>query len=385
MIAVSNAFLFQAEIVQTDRWLQGPLEIAFVDCAPGLALGDESAKLQLALHSWNQTYAAGFVRQSDAFDEVTSKIPGIGHRKNPNIIVAPRTATGITELHVMLASLLPDAILREAGIKRSRANMALALFGRNQLPNHYARTVEQAFAKYIWRKLAPGKRSNSAFFSSQSPLRLLAGDPRFWMQRIFRIALERRETWFEPTTHESEGWWPLDEFRSNLYESIPQEDRPSFQVRRPLMGGTLWDENDHDQREAVIDDAITGAGVMESLDPVVDLLRSHKTHEDFSSRGSWIKEDFERSFYSKRAKLKVELVETIDDSPVWDTAECDGYGEVLFRDLLAALNVKERKLLVAVRHGKTPCEIAAAEELRGHAAISRRINKLKEKIRGLLH
>jgi hypothetical protein len=85
-------------------------------------------------------------------------------------------------------------------------------------------------------------------------------------------------------------------------------------------------------------------------------LRRHRPRA-----ASWIKEDFERSFYSKRAKLQVELVETVDAVPVWATNECEGYGRVLFRDLLAALNIKERKLPLAVRTGETVSDIAAAE------------------------
>jgi hypothetical protein len=139
----------------------------------------------------------------------------------------------------------------------------------------------------------------------------LAGDSRFWMQRIYRIALERRESFFAPTTHEDAGWVSMDEVRSRFYAEIPAEDAQQYYVRRPLTGGTIWDEKDRNEREAVIDDAISGAGVMDSLDPIVDVLRAQRVHEDFSARSSWIKEDFERSFYSKRAKLKVELVETM--------------------------------------------------------------------------
>lgn len=385
MLAISNAFFLQAEIVQRDRWVGYPLEIAFVHFPRFGSLSDESGRMQVALHDWNQTYAAGFIRRSDTFEAVTSKVPGIERRKNPNIILAPRSENGITELHVMLASLLPDTVLAEAGIERRRANMGLTLFGQHQMPRHYATAVEQAFAKYLWGRIAPGKRSDAKYFSAQSSLRLLAGDSRFWMHRVYRIALERRESYFSPTTHEDKGWKPLDEVRSKFYAEIPEKDKPQFDVRRPLMGGTIWDEKDHNEREAVIDDAISGAGVMESLDPVLNLLREQRVHEDFSARASWIKEDFERSFYSKRAKLKVELVETIDDAPVWDTAECDGYGEVLFRDLLAVLNLKERKLLLAVRQGKTPCEIASNDGLLGHASISRRVKALKLKLGKLLH
>ena len=113
-------------------------------------------------------------------------------------------------------------------------------------------------------------------------------------------------------------------------------------------------------------------------------MRSHRAHEDFSDRYSWIKEDFERSFHSKRSKLKVQIVETVDDFPVWESAGCDGYADVLFRDVLAALDVNERTLFLAIRSGKTVCEISTEYGLRGHAAISRRIAKLKEKLQRLL-
>lgn len=127
---------------------------------------------------------------------------------------------------------------------------------------------------------------------------------------------------------------------------------------------------------------IDGAGARE---PVIELLQSHRAHEDFSSRASWIKEDFERTFHSKRAKLKVELVETLDDAPVWSTDECEGYGEVLFRDLVAALDLRERRLLLALRMGKTVTEISADEGLNGHGSISQRVAALKEKVAVLLN
>jgi hypothetical protein len=107
---------------------------------------------------------------------------------------------------------------------------------------------------------------------------------------------------------------------------------------------------------------------MESLDPAIETLHSHRVHEDFSDRYSWIKEDFERSFYSKRAKLKVSLVETQD-----------GYERVLFRDVLAFLNSSERHLVIALRSGKTTTEIAC--EAKSHAAVLRRVKKLQAKVK----
>ncbi len=285
----------------------------------------------------------------------------------------------------MLASLLPDSVLQQRNLKRERANMGLTLWGCQDRTAAYARVIEEAFSKLIWSKLAPKRRFNPEFFSARSSLRLLAGDGRFWMNRIYRLALDRRENWFSPTSCKDESWKSMEELQREFDEAMAgEEERSEFLLRRPLMGGTIWLETDAEERNAVLDDALTGAGVMDSLEPVIELLQGQHAHEDFSDRTSWIKEDFERSFYSKRAKLKVELVETVDDAPVWSTDDCDGYGEVLFRDLVAALDLKARRLLLALRMGKTVTEIAAAEGLRGHASISRRVTDLKKKVALLL-
>lgn len=385
MHAISNAFFSQAEIVQTDRWAKGPLELVFVPIEWGRR-GDESvAKLHLALHDWNQSYASGRLRPADAFDAVTKRVPGIQHRQNPNIILAPTTLTGVNALHTMLASLLPDSVLQQEHLKRERANMGLVLWGCHDRTASYARTIEDAFAKLIWSKIAPKRRFNPEFFSARSPLRLLAGDTRFWMNRIYRLALDRRENWFSPTSSNDENWKPMEQLQREFDQAmIGDEERSGFLLRRPLMGGTIWLETDAEERDAVLEDTLTGAGVMQSLEPVIELLQKQRAHDDFSDRASWIKEDFERSFYSKRAKLKVELVETLDEAPVWSTDDCDGYGEVLFRDLVAALDTKDRRLLLALRMGRTVTEIAAEDGLRGHASISRRVAALKKKVALLL-
>ena len=85
-----------------------------------------------------------------------------------------------------------------------------------------------------------------------------------------------------------------------------------------------------------------------------------------------------------RARLKVEFLETLDDVPVWDTDGTAGYENALFRDVLAVLDLKERRLILALPQGETISDIAAAEGLRGHAAVSRRVQRVKRKIEGLL-
>lgn len=95
-----------------------------------------------------------------------------------------------------------------------------------------------------------------------------------------------------------------------------------------------------------------GSEVVSSLDPVL-VLRSYGAHEDLNNEVSWVKEDFERAFYHKRSRIKVLLMETLDDRPVWDAEEGSAAGQALFRDVLSFFDRKGRRLVIALRRGKT--------------------------------
>lgn len=386
MRVVSNAHFWQAEVVQSDRWDLGPLELAFVDerLRHGV-MTKRQRELSYAIHEWNQSSPAGLTRPGEALDILRRQLPCLDAIETPNVIFVPRRRPdGLTALHVMLASVLPDSALKAVGIERSPSILNLSTVACHDLPESYSAAASRAFSAYIWHKLAPRARFNKSFFSATSPLRLLADDTTFWMHRLYRIALDRWDYFEEVDDANEPNWKPLSELTASLRSTLPKALHDKVSVRRPLRGGDVWDVCDRADRENVIEEAITGVGIMESLEPVIELLHRHHAHEDFSSHYSWIKEDFERSFYSKRSKLKVELIETIDDAPVWNTAEPDGYERVLFRDILAALNVRERRLLLALRMGKTATEIARGQRLTGHAAISRRVKALKAKIAKLL-
>ena len=237
-----------------------------------------------------------------------------------------------------------------------------------------------AFEEYIWPRIAA--RGSRQDFAPDATLRLLAGDPRLWMHRLFRVALDLHEE-FE-VCEEEEKWNPLEKISEEFYSQLPEDQKKNFLIRRPLKGGDLWDVQNQQECDDVVDQMLDGYGAFESLRPVLDVLHSDRTHDDFSDRYSWVKEDFERSFYSKRAKVKVTLQETMDDFPAWSAGEPAGYESVLFRDLLSFFNPKERHLIVAIRNGKTVSEIAREEGLACHTAMSRKIKKLKARLRRLL-
>lgn len=374
---ISNAHFYQAEVTQVDRWEHGPLELVFL-AEPA----DGRLERDAHIHEWNATQRAGFLRSGKAMDGLKASIPCLEERRNPNMILVP-TYAGTSELDVMLASLLPDSLLQQHNLERRRTTMNL-LFVHHDLDPGYGSRARAAFSQHIWSLLSPRARLGANAFATNSPLRLLAGDTRYWAHRLYRLALDRRDTYFEPTEHEDKSWKPVDSLRQQILAQIPEEDHHLFKVERPLIGGDIWDVFDSADREDILRAAMDGDGVMESLDPVVELLHSHHTHEDFSDRSSWIKEDFERSFYSKRARLKVDLIETIDDAPAYDLEPSEPYEQVLFRDVIAMLDQKERRLVLALRMGKNASTIAREVGLRGHASVSRRISALKAKLAHLL-
>lgn len=377
MRSISNAFFHQAEVTQVDRWEHGPLELAFLP-----EQGASRMELSAHIHDWNSTQRSGFLRSGRSLEGLKPFVPYLEERRNPNMILVP-TYMGNSELDVMLAGLLPDEVLASAGLERRRALMGL-MYMHHDLPADYGARARAAFSKYIWKRLCPLARLSEGAFSARSPLRLLAGDTPFWAHRLYRLALARRDDFFEPTTHEDESWTPLAELRHKILAALPEHERHLFDVQRPLMGGDVWDEFDAAEREEVVQSAIDGDGVLESIEPVIQLLHQHRTHDDFSSANSWIKEDFERSFYSKRAKLKVDLMETVDDAPAYALEPSEQYESVLFRDVIAVLDQKERRLIIALRLGKNASTIAREAGLRGHASVSRRIAALKAKVERLL-
>ena len=370
---ISNAHFHQAEVTQVDRWEHGPLELVYLP-------EPENGHLQrdAHIHEWNATQRAGFLRSGKAIDGLKATIPCLEERRNPNMILVP-TYGGASELDVMLGSLVPDNVLQQHNLERRRTTLNL-LYMHHDLDPDYESRARAAFTQHIWSLLSPRARLGESAFATNSPLRLLAGDTRYWAHRLYRLALDRRDEWFEPTTHEDDSWKPVEVLRGQILAQIPEEDRSVFQVARPLVGGDIWDIFDADEREDVLRAAVDGEGVMESLDPVIEMLHTHRAHEDFSDRHSWIKEDFERSFYSKRARLKVDLVETIDDAAAYDLEANEPYEQVLFRDVIAMLDQRERRLVIALRMGKNASTIARDSGLNGHASVSRRITALKAKL-----
>jgi hypothetical protein len=84
MRVMSNAFFAQAEIVQSDRWDHGPLELVFPSEAPSEAMAGRAPYSPLlnayAVSQWHQSAAAGFARDGEARGILKTEIPSLERR-----------------------------------------------------------------------------------------------------------------------------------------------------------------------------------------------------------------------------------------------------------------------------------------------------------------
>jgi len=397
MRAFSPGMLWQCEVVQAGRWKQGPLELAFVDACGNSPRSEEDWAREVGITEFNMSYRGGEARLG--LGKVLKFFPWIEKWDNPNLFLV-KSEWGYTELHAMLASVLPDDYLQRHNIRRESGNFWLSPvmapgmkdgtdfspWGKGSPENWfrgYAARVEAAFEEFIFSELAGSRRLNASHFSVDSPLRVLAGDVRYWMHRLYRIAVARNDE-FGVVEHEDKEWSPLEELERKILAEVEPAERTKFAITRPHYGGLLWDEDDEQSRREVLDELIGGSDVVGSLEPVLEVVRSHRAHEDFSKDASWVKEDFERAFYHKRSRVKVLLVETVDDRPVWDSTDLSANGSVIFRDILSFFDQRDRRLVIALRHGKTVTEMARELGLRSHTAVSRRLARIKQRLRALL-
>jgi hypothetical protein len=120
------------------------------------------------------------------------------------------------------------------------------------------------------------------------------------------------------------------------------------------------------------------------LRTIIDAVRRHRVEDDFSDRWSWAKEDFERKLYSKRSKCRVSFVELRDTLPVHGPdKEVDG--NLLWDDLLAMVDPKDRSVVVCLRNGLTRVsEISDVLGYANHSAVSKKLARIRTRAMRLL-
>jgi hypothetical protein len=234
--------------------------------------------------------------------------------------------------------------------------------------------IERAFAAHIWPLLVP--QSGLIAFSKDDPIRLLAFNLDFWMPYLDRIVEERLR---------SSGKAKFRDIADRrVAVLVRRELGEGYAVEAPLYHAEAW----RGEVEAweVTRELVENADNNGNLRGIIDAVRSHRIQDDFSDKWSWAKEDFERKLYRKRLKSRVTFVELHETLPVHGPdKECDIATSLLWDDLLALVDQKDRHVVVLLRNGVTRVsEIAEVLGYANHSAVSKKLARIRVHARRFL-
>lgn len=234
--------------------------------------------------------------------------------------------------------------------------------------------LERAVAEHLWPLLMP--QSGLMAFSAKDPIRLLAFNLDFWLPYLDRVIEERMRTIGKNTYRSAAD--------KTVAAQMLQQLGENFEVEPPLYHADAW-RGEAEALEATRE-MVEAADRGGKLRAIIDVVRRHRVEDDFSEKWSWAKEDFERKLYSKRSKCRVTFVELSDTLPVHGPdKEIDAATSLLWDDLFALIDRKDRNVVVCLRNGVTRVsEIAELLGYANHSAVSKKLARIRERARRLL-
>lgn len=233
--------------------------------------------------------------------------------------------------------------------------------------------MARAFASHIWRFIDSG--SPLSAFSDSDSLKLLAHNLDFWLPYAVHVAENRLRALGRVAIEDEEQRRDLELARTDL----PQ----GYAIDRPLFGGQIW-SGVEDALEAT-QEMIDMADAHGRLRGIIEALRSNRVEDDFSSRWSYAREDFERRLYRKRNKVQVRFVELNDTIPV-QGPEAEVDGNLVFEDFLGLLDSRQKQIVILLRSGITGVgEISKILGYKNHSPVSKALAKIRQKAAAFLY
>jgi hypothetical protein len=332
-----------------------------------LRLRPSDTQAMVMVAQWNSLWESAQFRRRH-FDEadMPAAMRRVADRGDVNVIFLPRTITRYHE-YAPLFHLLPARTLKRHGLPLIRAGSWPYSVDRRVeefLPSDFEARLAGAWADAVWRHLLPG--SPMSGFTRDDPIRLLAHNLDFWLPPATEVITQILAT-FPPVGRE----WQEP-------ESAVLTDGSTLGgalVTAPRKGGEIWRGSD-DARET-LEWVIETADHEGRLRSILDSIRSNRASDDFSSRWTFEREDFERKLHHKRAKTKVAFIEIPDTTPVHgpDTEVVGTIGTSAF---LATLDPKSRSIVVLLHSGYTQLgDIAGEMGYANHSPISKRLAQIR--------
>ena len=334
---------------------------------------EEDAQLPVAVTKWNiQWEAAQYRRRLFSQEELPPPLYELADRGDLNIVLLPRTESRYFE-HAPLFHLLPKAVVERHGLPLLHSGHWPFIVDNCRpdltLPPDFDQRLGRAWASVVWRHIFHHK-SPMRGFSSKDPIRLLAHNLDFWIPAVTHVIQEElREM---PEVDNGIVAHPV-----RLQDGTPI---PAV-MANPRKGGDVW--TGEEDAEWMVERTIEAADRHGRLREILDAVRSNRVEEDFSDWWTGEREDFERKLYHKRAKVRVRFVELSDNIPV-QGPETQVVDRIVFGDLLALVNERDREVLVLLSSGITNLtEISRIMGYSNHSAVSKRLDRIAHKARKL--
>ena len=351
-----------------------PPEYVFVPTPDRMFGNDEDTRYHLAVQDWNLAWETAQLRPEFFSRELPKKLRWLRKYRERDITLVPLRGSSRLAAYTLLYHLLPLHALERFGIPAlGRGGWPL---GSVQTADHLGAGIEtkltRAFAHHVWPLLCPG--SSLAAFATDESIRLLAHNLDYWFPHADQVVRRRVREFPRP---------PVEAKHRARFEKLKADVPDHIATIVPRYGGDVW-SGEAEAWEAT-QEVVELADRDGRLRAIIDAIRSHRVQDDFSHRWSYAKEDFERKLYRKRSKVKVTFVEIDDTIPVHGPqTEVDE--SLLWEDLFAVLNEKERRIVVCLRSGYSGAtEISKQLGYANHSPVSKALASIRAKAVRLLH
>jgi hypothetical protein len=329
------------------------------------------AEIECAISKWNISWEAAQLRYGILSGELPDGLKWLEQFKGENIYLLPRNSAYYYYTFAPLFHLLPHWRLKHFGLpllKRGIWPYVMPDFYLEKLlPSDFGLRLEHAFASHIWPLINSGSKLSA--FSSYYPLKILAHNLDFWLPYAYQVIEDRLRS-FDRT--------PIEDKRQvNILRKIQDELPSDIAANRPFKGGYVWaGEKD---AWAATKEIVEQADANGKLRGIIDAVLSNSVEEDFSTKWSFAREDFERKMYKKRSKVKIRFVELDGTIPVHGP-ESEVHENLIWEDFLSLLNKKEREIVVLIRSGFTKVgEISKLLGYANHSPVSKALARIRQK------
>jgi hypothetical protein len=331
---------------------------------------DEISQIEQAIIRWNWIWEAGHIRQDFFAEELPASLAWVCSHRDVNLYLLPDTGLRY-EAYAPLLHLLPKRILERFGLPVLRRGLWPSTIHQHLihrlLTQNFEQKLAQAFAQHVWPLLNSGSPARA--FSKDYPIMVLSHNLDYWLPFAYQVIETRLRSWGRVPCDNDEERGRLNKLQAAVPDGISAE--------RPRYGGTLWC-GEEEALEATRE-IVAAAKQVDKLQAIIDAVRSNRVEDDFSKYCSFAREDFERTLYHKRSKVKVSFVQLDDTIPVHGR-DSEVLEDLVWQDFLTLLDPKERSVTVCLRNGHTQVsEIGRILGYANHSPVSKALVRIREK------